>query len=193
MSWGAAKDGAIRDHLEKVERSGAQSEVAAERSDLTSATVIPSPIMASTSSLAAALREEPTIQQVLKQACAVDQALVGVGTPTADATIVHMGYLNADDARGLRERGVVGDILGQFFDAEGKVVELPIHDRRIGIDLSELTRIPKVVGVAGGLYKAEAILGALHGGFLDVLVTNELAAIRLLEIERRRRGHRKRA
>jgi lsr operon transcriptional repressor len=169
-----------------------QGEVATESSNATSATVIPSPIMASTSSLAAALREEPTIQQVLKQACAVDQALVGVGTPTADATIVHMGYLNADDARGLRERGVVGDILGQFFDAEGKVVELPIHDRRIGIDLSDLMRIPKVVGVAGGLHKAEAILGALHGGFLDVLVTNELAAIQLLELERRRRGHRKR-
>ena len=169
-----------------------QGEVAAESSNSTSATVIPSPIMASTPSLAAALREEPTIQQVLKQACNVDQALVGVGTPTADATIVHMGYLNADDARTLRERGVVGDILGQFFDAYGNVVELPIHDRRIGINLSDLRRIPKVVGVAGGLHKAEAILGALHGGFLDVLVTNELVAIRLLELERRRRGHRKR-
>jgi DNA-binding transcriptional regulator LsrR (DeoR family) len=39
-------------------------------------------------------------------------------------------------------------------------------------------------GVADGLHKAEAILGALHGGFLDVLVTNELVAIRLLELER---------
>ncbi len=148
--------------------------------------------MASTASLAAAMREEPTIQQVLKQACEVEHALVGVGTPTADATIVHMGYLNADDARGLRERGVVGDILGQFFDADGNVVDLPIHDRRIGIDLADLARIPKVVGVAGGLHKAEAILGALHGGFLDVLVTNELAAIRLLERERRRQGRRPR-
>jgi lsr operon transcriptional repressor len=165
-----------------------QSDVAGERSDLTSATVIPSPIMASTASLAAALREEPTIQQVLKQACDVEYALVGVGTPTADATIVHMGYLNADEARGLRERGVVGDILGQFFDADGNVVDLPIHDRRIGIELADLARIPKVVGVAGGLHKTAAILGALHGGFLDVLVTNELAAIRLLELERRRPG-----
>jgi lsr operon transcriptional repressor len=103
-----------------------------------------------------------------------------------------MGYLNADDARGLRERGVVGDILGQFFDADGNVVELPIHDRRIGIDLSDLVHIRKVVGVAGGLHKAEAILGALHGGFLDVLVTNELVAIRLLELERRP-GRRKRS
>jgi DNA-binding transcriptional regulator LsrR (DeoR family) len=40
--------------------------------------------------------------------------------------------------------------------------------------------------VAGGEHKAEAILGALRGGFLDVLVTNELAAIRLLELERSR-------
>ena len=120
---------------------------------------------------------------MLKQAAEVEQAVVGVGTPTADATIVHMGYLNAEDARGLREQGVAGDILGQFFDASGNVVDLPIHDRRIGIELSDLRHIPKVVGVAGGTHKAEAILGALRGGFLDVLVTNELAAIRLLELE----------
>jgi lsr operon transcriptional repressor len=183
--------GGVEGYLQTILSS--KGEVTTESSEVTSATVIPSPIMASTPSLAALLRAEPTIQQVLKQACEVEHALVGVGTPTADATIVHMGYLNADDARGLRERGVVGDVLGQFFDAEGKVVELPIHDRRIGIDLSDLTRIPKVVGVAGGLYKAEAILGALHGGFLNVLVTNELVAIRLLELERRRPGRRKRS
>jgi lsr operon transcriptional repressor len=182
--------GGVEGYLQTILSS--KGEVATEPSNLISATVIPSPIMASTSSLAAALREEPTIQQVLKQACGVEHALVGVGTPTADATIVHMGYLNANDARGLRERGVVGDILGQFFDADGNVVELPIHDRRIGIDLSDLRRIPKVVGVAGGRHKAEAILGALRGGFLDVLVTNELAAIRLLELQRRRQGRRKR-
>jgi lsr operon transcriptional repressor len=104
-----------------------------------------------------------------------------------------MGYLNPADVRGLRERGVVGDILGQFFDADGNVVELPIHDRRIGIGLSDLVHIRKVVGVAGGLHKTEAILGALHGGFLDVLVTNELVAIRLLELERRRPGRGKRS
>jgi len=179
--------GGVEGYLQTILSS--KGEVTSDSSELTSATVIPSPIMASTPSLAAALRAEPTIQQVLKQACGVQHALVGVGTPTADATIVHLGYLNPADVRGLRELGVVGDILGQFFDADGTVVELPIHDRRIGIDLSDLRDIPKVVGVAGGLHKAEAILGALHGGFLDVLVTNELVAIRLLELERRRPGH----
>ncbi|HEY7430577.1 MAG TPA: sugar-binding transcriptional regulator [Streptosporangiaceae bacterium] len=150
--------------------------------EATTATIIPTPIVASTPRLAAALKAEPAIQQVLKQACGVEQAIVGVGTPAADATIVEMGYLGPQDARRLRDRGVVGDILGQFFDASGAVVSLPIHERRIGIELSDLTSIPKVVGVAGGLHKTEAILGALRGGFLDVLVTNELVALRLLEL-----------
>ena len=176
--------GGVEGYLQTILSS--KGEMATDPANLTSATVIPSPIMASTSALAAALREEPTIQEVLRQACAVEYALVGVGTPTADATIVHMGYLTGEDSRGLRERGVVGDILGQFFDASGNVVDLPIHDRRIGIELADLRCIPKVVGVAGGEHKAEAILGALHGGFLDVLVTNELAAMRLLELERGR-------
>lgn len=182
--------GGVEGYLQTILSS--KGEVTGESAELTTATVIPSPIMASTPSLAAALRAEPTIQEVLKQACSVEHALVGVGTPTLDATIVHMGYLNPADVRGLRERGVVGDILGQFFDADGSVVELPIHDRRIGIELSDLQYISKVVGVAGGLHKAEAILGALRGGFLNVLVTNELTAIRLLELERRRQRRRKR-
>ena len=152
--------------------------------EATTATIIPTPIVASTPKLAAALKAEPAIQQVLTQACGVDQAIVGVGTPAADATIVQMGYLAADDVRLLHDRGVVGDILGQFFDADGRVVNLPIHERRIGIELSDLASIPKVVGVAGGLHKTEAILGALRGGFLDVLVTNELVALRLLQLQR---------
>ncbi len=148
------------------------------------ATIIPAPIVASTPQLAAALKAEPAIQQVLKQACSVEQAIVGVGAPTTDATIVEMGYLAAGDILRLRDQGVVGDILGQFFDADGAVVNLPIHGRRIGIELSDLRSVPRVIGVAGGLHKAEAILGALRGGFLDVLVTNELVALRLLELQR---------
>ena len=169
-------DGYLQTILSSKGESGTEPEA-------TTATIIPTPIVASTPRLAAALKAEPAIQQVLTQACGVDQAIVGVGTPAADATIVQMGYLAADDVRLLHDRGVVGDILGQFFDADGRVVNLPIHERRIGIELSDLASIPKVVGVAGGLHKTEAILGALRGGFLDVLVTNELVALRLLQLQ----------
>lgn len=174
--------GGVDGYLQTILSS--KGEAAADGDQVTTAAVIPAPTYASSPSLAAALRKEPTIQQVLKHACAAEQAVVGVGTPTLDATIVQLGYLSSDDVALLREHDVVGDILGQFFDANGTVVNLPLHDRRIGIELADLKFIPKVVGVAGGVHKARAILGALRGGFLDVLVTNELAAISLLELER---------
>lgn len=41
-----------------------------------------------------------------------------------------------------------------------------------------------MAGVTGGLHKTEVILGALHGGYLDALVTKELVALRLLQLER---------
>ena len=144
------------------------------------AAVIPSPIVTSTADLASALKAEPTVARVLEQARAVDLAIVGVGTANPDATIVQMGYLTESDVEMLRESAVVGDILGQYFDASGHVVDIPLHDRRIGIELVELKNIPKVIGVAGGMHKIDAILGALRGNYLDVLVTNETVARELL-------------
>jgi lsr operon transcriptional repressor len=149
--------------------------------DALTANVIPSPIVASTPKLAAALRAEPTIKQVIQSARELQLAIVGVGTAAADSTLVQMGYLSASEARAWTKKGLVGDILGQFFDLDGKVLDLPIHSRRIGVDLSDLRAIDKVVGVAGGLPKVDAILGALHGGYLDVLITNEAVAIELIK------------
>jgi lsr operon transcriptional repressor len=173
--------GGVDGYLQTILSSKGES--AADGDLVTTAAVIPAPIQTTSAALAAALREEPTIQQVLKHACEAEQAVVGVGTPTLDATIVQLGYLSPEDVAMLEEHNVVGDILGQFFDADGNVVTLALHDRRIGIELADLKFIPKVVGVAGGIHKTRAILGALRGGFLDVLVTNELAAISLLALE----------
>ncbi|MDX2970140.1 sugar-binding transcriptional regulator [Kribbella solani] len=168
--------GGVDGYLQTIMSSRTDAE-----SDTTTATVIPTPIVTSTRSLATALRAEPAIQSVLEAATQVDQAIVGVGTPAEDATIVRMGYLTAEETGALRDRGVVGDILGQFYNANGKVVRLPIHQRRIGIDLAELKAVQRVVAVAGGIHKTEAILGALRGGYIDVLVTDEQVATRLLE------------
>src|SRR5580704_15703419 len=111
--------GGVDGYLQTILSSKGESGPDAE---LTTASVIPAPNIASSAALAAALREEPTIQQVLKQASGVEHAIVGIGTPATDATIVQLGYLTAAEVRTLRERGVAGDILGHFFDADGKVV-----------------------------------------------------------------------
>ena len=80
--------GGVDGYLQTILSSKGES---AAEPEATTATIIPSPIVASSPQLAAALRAEPTIQRVLQQARDVEQAVVGVGTPTADATIVQMG------------------------------------------------------------------------------------------------------
>ena len=152
-------------------------------SEVTTVTVIPGPIVVSTPAMAEDLKREPIISDILQRAREGDLAVVGVGTPSSDATLVQMGYMTPAGAREIKKMGVVGDILGQYYDAQGQIVDHPIHKRRIAIDLNDLRAIPKVIGVAGGLHKTEAILGALRGRFLDVLVTNEQVATRLLQAD----------
>lgn len=149
-------------------------------SDGRMARVIPAPIVVSTADLAAALRAEPTIRDVLSSAAALRFAVVGVGTPSSDATLARLGYLSVADAREIKKQGAVGDILGQFFDIDGRVLDLPIHRRRIGIELKALRDISTVVGVAGGPAKLDAILGAVRGRYIKVLVTDEVTAKSLL-------------
>lgn len=151
--------------------------------DATRASVIPSPIVTSTPALSKALTAELPVQSVLQLARGADIAVVGVGTATPDATIAEMGYLTPEDILELRDRQAVGDILGQYFDESGAIIDAAIHARRVGINLSELKSVPLVIGVAGGESKAHAILGALRGGYLDVLVTDETAALRLLDLQ----------
>jgi lsr operon transcriptional repressor len=142
--------------------------------------LVPSPLVASSPTLAAALRAEPSIRRVLDHACTADVALISIGTPDDDATLTQIGYMTTAEAASLRRAGATGDILGQFFDSDGTLLDHELHQRRIGLELHELRRIPTVVGVAGGQAKVDAILGALRGHHLDVLVIDEETATEVL-------------
>lgn len=151
------------------------------REDAPAHTVLPTPIAASTPELAAALRAEPSVQDVLDTARRADVALVGIGAVATNSTLSQLGYASAEELDTYARAGAVGDILGVFFDADGQVVDVPLHGRRIGIDLEDLRRIPHVVSVAGGIDKVAAIRAALRGNLVDVLVTSENVARALLE------------
>ena len=47
--------------------------------------------------------------------------------------------------------------------------------------LEDLRKLENVIGVAGGPSKVDAILAALRGGYLDILITDEDTAQVLLE------------
>jgi DNA-binding transcriptional regulator LsrR (DeoR family) len=96
-----------------------------------------------------------------------------------EATLARGGHVTARDRRRLREHGAVGNMNTRFFDAEGRPVG-DLEARTIAVSWEQLRAIPTVIAVAAGEHKAAAIAGATRTGGVDVLVTDEPAARRLL-------------
>jgi DNA-binding transcriptional regulator LsrR (DeoR family) len=67
----------------------------------------------------------------------------------------------------------VGDILGNYVDAGGRLMASPHSDRLIALSIDDLRRVETVVAVVSEAEKPLAILGVLRAGVVDVLVVDE--------------------
>ncbi len=130
-----------------------------------------------------ALLAEPQISDALTLAAKADIALVGIGKPSVNSIVIHSGILTELEIKQLQECGAVGDIVFRYFDANGQPVDHDINTRIIGLKLEQLKRIPRVIGVAGGLEKLDVIRAALRGKLINVLVTDDKTVSQLLEEE----------
>jgi DNA-binding transcriptional regulator LsrR (DeoR family) len=70
----------------------------------------------------------------------------------------------------------VGEIGGQIYDIDGCPCASAYAERVIGLTLEEIKRIPFTIGVAATTDKALPLYGALRGGYLRSLITDEIAA-----------------
>ena len=79
-------------------------------------------------------------------------------------------------------QGAVGEILFNYFDAKGTPVRDSITGCVMTVPLKTILGTPKRIIASGGLRKAEAMLGAIRMVKPTVLVTDEFAARRILEL-----------
>ncbi len=149
----------------------------------TTSYIVPAPFIASSAEMAAAIREEPSVKDVLKLSSLASYTIVGIGGVTEKATVVKEGNMTANDLLRLRAESAVGDILGYFVDKDGHVLNGSIHDRLISTPPEVLATFPNVIAAAGGVEKAEAIDAVLKTGCINILITDEETAKALLEIE----------
>lgn len=109
-------------------------------------------------------------------------ALVGIGAVEPSKMLANSGNVfTSEELEELSDYGAVGDICLRFFDRDGKPVRAPLDERVIGITLEEIGKVPRVVGIAGGKRKVEAIRGALLGRHINVLITDKFTAQKLLD------------
>ncbi|MCX7795015.1 MAG: sugar-binding transcriptional regulator [bacterium] len=128
------------------------------------------------------LLKESHIKEVLSLACKVNVAIVGIGAMDSNSILLTSGCVSERELEEIREKGGVGDILGRFYDLNGKPISSSLENRIIGIGIEELMKIPYIIGVAGGRNKLKAILGALRMGVLNGLVTDEQTTRELLSL-----------
>jgi DNA-binding transcriptional regulator LsrR (DeoR family) len=126
---------------------------------------------------------QDVVGPILNQAKKADIAVIGIGTPSADATMVRMDCISLTEAQQLADRGVVGDVLGTYFDEDGRVIGPEMHGHLVGLTLEDLRNIPTVMAVVSEKGKAKAILGALRTGVIHILVTesdNAMEVVRMI-------------
>ena len=123
------------------------------------------------------LMKDPALGEVITAWEHISVALVGIGNIQMSPMLAQSGVtLAPDDRRELAAAGAVGDVCLRYFDAEGKAVETGFDHRVLAIDEAALKRVPRRVGVAGGLDKLNAVRAAILGGWINVLITDsELA------------------
>ncbi|WHY56460.1 sugar-binding transcriptional regulator [Peribacillus simplex] len=138
--------------------------------------IVPTPLLVSSKDIADHLLEEQPVKKILEMIPYSNITLIGIGALNDHATLVKEGYLNANDFEILKTKGAAGDLLSQFYDINGHVLDLDFHKKLISTEINVLKSLNHVVAVAGGHDKQDAIKGALKGGYIDVLITDEVVA-----------------
>jgi DNA-binding transcriptional regulator LsrR (DeoR family) len=128
------------------------------------------------------LVSDPFVRDTLNEFARTTMALIGIGAVEPSKLLADSGNVfTSDELNELVQLGAVGDICLRFFDREGRTIRSSFEERVIGITLDQLRGVRRVVGVAGGGRKVDALLGALRGGLIDVLITDRFTAEKLVQ------------
>lgn len=111
----------------------------------------------------------------------LDIAIVGIGSPLVSENEIWKGFYEDKVIGILKENNVAGDIVSRFYDIYGNIIETDVSNKIIGISLDKLKLVPYRIGVAESKNKVSGILGALNGGYINILVTTEETAIKLID------------
>ena len=135
--------------------------------------LFPVPGVVATTEVRDVLRNDPHVQAALRYFDRLDTVYVGIGAIDTNSVLNDGHSMPPGTLESLSRAGAVGDIALRFFDAEGAPVRSSLDERILGITTEQLRRAPRVVAVAGGPGKVDAIHAALKADIVNVLITDQ--------------------
>jgi DNA-binding transcriptional regulator LsrR (DeoR family) len=114
-------------------------------------------------------------KQIHQKAQNVDVTFVGLGHIGTDAPLSLDGFMTDEEVQSYTKAGAVGEITGWLFDENGQIIDGYANDRVNSVPL--IPHHDKLVyGIASGTRRVQAIRGAMRGGLINCLITNEATA-----------------
>lgn len=141
--------------------------------------VMPVPFFANTTEDREVLLSQRGVTEVFQLAENAPLKIVGIGTVQADTQLVTSGMIEPAEIEAISAAGGIGEMLGHFFDSEGRALETPLTSRTLAVSLDE-TRDDRIIALAGGPEKVDALRAVLKSGRLSGLITDERTAQVLL-------------
>lgn len=132
--------------------------------------------------LQVALFRQPQIEEIVKLGRKMTIAYGGIGNLEVEFnTLVSAGILDNEDLVTLRGEGAVGTMVGRAYDLAGNEV---LYKNRFPVsgELDVLRNAPISIGAVASKERAKAVLGAIRGRLINVLICDEELAEALLTL-----------
>ncbi len=142
--------------------------------------LIPAPAVVDCPETKHALLERCGLSAIFEMADKLDVALLSCGGISSLTTSYRTGYLSEADRRSLIEAGAIGDVLYNFIDENGNLVDHEVNSRVISVNLARLRRTPERVLISGGKDKLIALRAAIQTIAPTTLIVDEQTALALI-------------
>lgn len=141
--------------------------------------VMPVPFFANSEADRAILLSQPGVRDIFDLSNSATLTFVGMGSADAGAQLVASGMIERREIAEINAAGGVGEMMGHFFDAQGRMLDTTLTARTLSVDLTR-GEGQRIVVVAGGMEKLAALRAVLNSGRLSGLITDEATARELM-------------
>lgn len=133
------------------------------------------------------IHAQDVFKEVFNKISRADGIAVSAGDMSRKSLLIKDGLPTDVKLAELKRAGAVGDVLGYFLNAEGKLLDHPINDRVLGLNPFEISTIEKRIVAAGGAYKKDILLAILRSGIFNILITEQRAAENIIRLSKKKK------
>ncbi len=138
----------------------------------------------STKQAADIIKQEKNNKIVFQMFKNINISINGIGSfyPELNSVLSKPEFMSRNELKMLQDVFAVGDISLRFFNKDGEECDTELSDRMIAINFEEFKKVDTKITIASGTYKAYAILSALKGKLIDVLIVDYLLGKKIMEL-----------